>query len=369
MNTVTISGMFGDGHTYFANSPVVINVSNLYWGDVVTSPFTIVEVKVLYNDKEVGLFKADTGGQTSIEFDISSALRAIWHNFDFNSEVAAALVAKTHPVASYYMAENDADHQGGVRAYRPYSIIVECEYIASDDGGIFTRTSSGVISGGRCAIGGFTEWERSLIDNQVDADVSYREHRNMRNGDASTKPTSSPERVGIDSITSWVDVQAEGTKSVFYPSSAGYGYGTDDSTYVHAPIVLRDSIPYTDFLFVNRRGALETCSALMLESLNIDIDVQQYSRVERPTFRPSRSLMAIPSGGRRSWQMSCGAQTREWAEWWTMEFLRSRQWWMFYSGRYIPVSVKPSKNSVTIYDRSKQQMPSVDFTVTMSLEG
>lgn len=45
-NTVTISGMFSDPDgprkTYFADSPVVIDISGLYWGDTVTSPFTIL---------------------------------------------------------------------------------------------------------------------------------------------------------------------------------------------------------------------------------------------------------------------------------------------------------------------------------------
>ena len=47
-NVVTVSGMFGDGKTYFADSPVVIDISGLYWGDTVTSPFTVVRVEVIY---------------------------------------------------------------------------------------------------------------------------------------------------------------------------------------------------------------------------------------------------------------------------------------------------------------------------------
>jgi hypothetical protein len=112
----------------------------------------------------------------------------------------------------------------------------------------------------------------------------------------------------------------------------------------------------------------------MLEALGISVDTNHYARVERPTFRPSRSLMAISAGGRKSWNMSSGHQTREWAEWWTMEFLKSRQWWMRYpvgeaTGTFVPVIVEPGKKEIDIYDRSKQQMPSVEFTVTLALEG
>jgi hypothetical protein len=79
--------------------------------------------------------------------------------------------------------------------------------------------------------------------------------------------------------------------------------------------------------------------------------------------------MAIAKGGRRSWAMSSGHLPREWAEWWTTEFLMARQWWMLYKGGYVPVIVEPAKKQTGIYDRTKQQMPSVEFTVTLALEG
>ena len=370
--------MFGNGKTYFANSPVVIDISGLAWP--ATSPFCIVNVEVVYNippltqegdtvNKTVGKFRTDTGGSSEISLDISSALRAIWSDYEFSSEVEKAQAAT-----------DDGQAQTQERAMREYSLRIETEYIASD--GAFTKTvyedadGNTLIPGGQCLVGGLTEWERSIVDDKANADVSYLEHSNLRNGDASTKPVSSPERVGRNSITSWIDVMRGYTKSVFYPkTTAG---GTSDTTEPHAPLVLRDSQPYTDFLFVNSRGAVETCSALMNESMNIDVSTQEYSRVERPSFQPRRSLMTLAqSGPRRSWQMSSGFVTCEWAEWWTKEFLTARRVWMLYTytdrgvqkRKYVAVTVKPAKNSTNIYDRTKQTMPSVEFTVTLALEG
>ncbi len=344
-NTVLIEGMFGNGKTYFADSPVVIDISRLEWP--AASPFNIVIVEVLYDSKVVGSFREDSNGQTSISFDISSALQAIWAEYDFAGELAAA-----------------ASPRSFQRNYRAYSLIVYTEYLSDD--GVFTRTTSGERTGGRCCMGWLTEWERNTIGAKENADVSHWEHSNLRNGDASTKPVSSPERVGSTSITSWTDVQTEGTQSVFYPSTAT---PAPDGQTVHVPLVVRDSIPYQDFLFVNRRGAIETCSALMKEALDITVETQHYSRIEGPSFKPNRTVMAIAKGGRRSWNMSSGEQTRDWAEWWTMEFLMARQWWMLYKGAYVPVIVEPAKKQTSIYDRVKQQMPSVEFTVTLALEG
>lgn len=378
---VTISGMFGSGKTYFADSPVVITINGLQWPG--SSPFNIVGVKALYGSSVAGSFRADTGGQTSISFDISSALTAIWSGYGFTKEVAAAESAAAAVSGSFTAETDNTDFfsgSPGTRKYREYSLQVYTECLDSSDNEP-TQTSAGTFTGGRCALGSFTEWERSIIPTNADADVSYREHENLRYGDASTKPfpttenpNVSPERVGRSSITSWVDVNNSGTTCYYYAASAT---PAADIASEHAPLVLRDSQEYVDFLFLNRRGAIETCSGLTKEAMQIDVDMKQYSRVERPTFRPSRSLMAIGSDGRRSWQMSSGFVTREWAEWWAMEFLggKRKRYWMKYKGpeqttaSYVPVIVEPAKKSVSIYDKTKQQMPHVDFTVTLALEG
>lgn len=375
-NVVTVSGMFGNGKTYFADSPVVIDIDGLEWPSNPSSPFNIVRVEVWYDGKMVGDFRSDTGGQTSISFDISSALRAIWSGYNFNAEGAEVSKANDAVQSSVDIGYT------ATRAMREYFLRIYTEYLSDD--GVFTTTQCEDedghtdIPGGQCLIGGLTEWERSTIGDKSNADVSHWEHTGVRNGDASSKPISSPERVGRDSIISWVDVQNGYTKTIFYPASMFSDIddieGRIQGWGGHPPLVLRDSIPYVDFLFVNRRGAVETCSAQMLEAMDINVETTQYAHVERPTFKPSRSLMAIAKGGRRSWAMSSGYQVREWAEWWTMEFLMSRQWWMRYpvgkaNGTFVPVIVEPAKKPTPIYDRSKQQMPSVEFTVTLALEG
>lgn len=356
-NIVTISGMFGIQDTYFAGSPVVIEISGLAWPE--TSPFTIVKVDVLYNGVTAGEFRADTAGQTDITFDISPALRTIWADIDYADEVARAQEALTEP-----------SRTSSTRSMRPYSLCIRTEYIASD--GLLTETtcedSEGhtIIPAGRCLPGRLTEWERLQIGDTGNADVSALQGSNTRFGDASTKPKSSPERVGIDSITSWVDIVAGSTTCAYWPASSE---PTEDSPALHAPLVLRDSQPYVDFLFVNRRGAVETCSAVTLEALTVGVTTTQYARVGRPSFAAAPSLMAIAQGGRRSWGMSSGFQTREWAEWWAQEFLLAKQWWMRTGDRYVPVTVSPSSKDIAIYDSAKQQMPHVDFTVTMAVEG
>ena len=353
--------MFGDDKTYFAGNPVMITVSGLQFPS--ESSIKVCRIKVLYDGGEVGDFSGEVTG-SSIEFDISSALRALWADYNtFDAELAAASAAIKSEVESTV-----------TRNQRDYSLQVLTEYISSD--GVFTTTDSGTFSGGQCVIGARTEWERSLLTSVAEADLSTLDQTNPRNGDASTKPRTSPERVGSDSITSFVDFadinpdpqkSVVQTRSTFYPSDAE---SASDSYQPHAPIVLRDDdVAYIDFIFVNRRGAVETCSAKMLEALDINVETKTYTLAGKSSYIPTRGLKTISSGGSRSWSMSSGYQTREWAEWWTLEFLMSSQVWMRYNNTFLPVTVVPAKKSVSIYNRTKQEMPSVEFTVTLALEG
>lgn len=367
-NSITISGMIGGKSTFFAKSPVVVTLNNLQFPEA--SPIKVVRLDVIYNGIVVGSFPGEVVGTESISFDISSALNAIWSDDDLSSvtRTVAALVSGSQPAIT--------------RTARAYSLKAYREYIDSTDDEL-TTDESRTYPGGKCLPGGLTEWERFVAESP---DVSALQNSNLRFGDASTKPISSPERVGRDSITSWVDIAASGIKSYFYApdnnsdssdsssssqeSSSSESSSSDNYDSAHAPQVLRDDgAEYVDFLFLNRRGAVESCAARMLESMDINVKTTQYARVERPAFRPSRSLMAVASGGRRSWAMSSGHQTREWAEWWTLEFLMARRHWMRYKGRFVPVTVTPAKAQVSIYDRTKQQMPHVDFTVSLALEG
>ena len=346
---VTISGNFGAGHTYFAHSPVVVTINGLEWPR--EGPFNIVKLDVIYNNAVAGHFMADTGGQPSFSFDISSALRVIWSDYTYQDQLAAA----TNVI-------NGSTRVSAWHQPREYSLNVYTEYVDSSDNEI-TVTSAGTFTGGQCLPGRLTEMERSMARF---ADVSTLERTNLRYGDASTKPTGIPERVGRHSMTSWCDFSSNGACTYFH----GYSMPVEnDKPTVHAPLVIRDEEDYTDFLFINRRGTMETCSGRMLEEMEIEVDTKQYGRSERPTFAPSRTLLALANGGRRSWNMSSGYQTREWTEWWTTEFLMARQWWMVYDGTIIPVTVVPGKKSTSIYNRAKQQMASVDFTVTLGLDG
>lgn len=309
--------------------------------------------------------RSEAGNLPSIAFDLSSSLRAAWFGYAWTKELEAAATALATGVTAETLRDSIA-----------YKLSYATEYVGRDG---ITRTEYSSNIESWCLMGGFTELERYSADLHEGLSWLFNTVPEPAISNAgfvaTTKPTS-PEFIGAKSLVVFgivtyfetddpTDTDPITTMQRFYPWEEYQA----DSFVLHDRTFVRDSRCNVDFLFINSRGALESCTARTLETEGIEVSTQQYALTGRPSFRPQRSLMAIASGGRRSWKMSSGHVAREWAEWWALEFLRAKQWWMLYDGRYLPVTVEPSNKQTSIYDRTKQDMPSVEFTVTLALEG
>ena len=123
------------------------------------------------------------------------------------------------------------------------------------------------------------------------------------------------------------------------------------------------------FLFVNSLGVLETVSALSRESLSYRIESETKNLASAPAYfaRPDRTTHK--TGGRGVFKMSSGVVSREWADWWTTEFLMARKYWMLYDGRWLPVTVTPAGDETVVYDKAEQRLAHVDFDVEVAVEG
>ena len=118
-----------------------------------------------------------------------------------------------------------------------------------------------------------------------------------------------------------------------------------------------------EFVFLSRLCLFETASALTRESLSYDVETEEKTIVNTPSFLPEATLMTTHSDLRPEWKMSSGPVTREWAEWWTTEFLAAKRHWLRQpDGSLLPVTITPDGETTTIYDRSKQELISVNFT-------
>ena len=126
---------------------------------------------------------------------------------------------------------------------------------------------------------------------------------------------------------------------------------------------------YHEFLFQNRRGILEDACCRPLESLSGKVEKDSFAKTSMPSFKAGTSLRTSRAFPRRTWKMSSGPCSLEWAEWWAFEFLASERHWMLIDGAWMPVTVMPADENVLIDDRANPDALHIDFNVTLGLEG
>ncbi len=124
------------------------------------------------------------------------------------------------------------------------------------------------------------------------------------------------------------------------------------------------------FLFLNGFGLPESVTATVCEALSYEVENQLYNVPGEVSFRPNTTVLSYTDAPQAVYQMSSGFVSREWAEWWTTEFLPTRQAWMLSDDgtRYLPVAIVPTGDTA-IYDRSKPGLMAVPFEVRPSFRG
>lgn len=124
------------------------------------------------------------------------------------------------------------------------------------------------------------------------------------------------------------------------------------------------------FQFVNSIGVVESASAECLESKTSEGSSERHVVTGTPSFGNPVRLSGINSERNRILKCSSGFVNMEWAQWWHDEFLGSDDFrrglaqshWIYFNGTWQPC-VCSLDDDTTIYDRTKKNMPHIDFTV------
>ena len=130
-----------------------------------------------------------------------------------------------------------------------------------------------------------------------------------------------------------------------------------------------------EFQFVNGLGVIESISAESLESVETS-GTSELGAITAPvSFKGVNRMSANKSGRRPKYKMSTGAITQEWAEWWHNEFFDqsdnfrrtlAQSCWIKLDGHWWPC-VAILEDDTTIYDRTKNGMVRIDFTVHLAI--
>ena len=120
--------------------------------------------------------------------------------------------------------------------------------------------------------------------------------------------------------------------------------------------------------FVNGFGAVENISVRSRDKLSYEVSGENHSLVQEIGVRPTDRRYSTKKQPVGVYELSSGYVPQRWAEWYVQELLASPRVWIQLGGKWIPALIESSDECV-IYDRSNPEMPHVDFTLRLAVDG
>lgn len=120
--------------------------------------------------------------------------------------------------------------------------------------------------------------------------------------------------------------------------------------------------------FINGFGAVENISVRAKDKLTYEVSGETHSLVQQASVRPTDRRYATKSQPVGVYELSSGYVPQRWAEWYVQELLTSPRVWIQLGGKWIPALIEAEDDCV-IYDRTKPEMPHVDFTLRLAIDG
>ena len=120
--------------------------------------------------------------------------------------------------------------------------------------------------------------------------------------------------------------------------------------------------------FINGFGAVENISVRAKEKLSYEVSGETHSLVQQGVDRTVERRYATKAQPVGVYELSSGYVPQRWAEWFVQELLTAPRVWIQVAGKWIPALIE-AKDDCVIYDRTKPEMPHVDFTLRLAIDG
>lgn len=120
--------------------------------------------------------------------------------------------------------------------------------------------------------------------------------------------------------------------------------------------------------FINGFGAVENIAVRAKDKLSYEVSGETHSLVQEISTRPTDRRYATKSQPVGVYELSSGYVPVRWAEWYVQELLTSPRVWIQIEGKWVPALIE-SEDDCVIYDHSKPEMPHVDFTLRLAIDG
>lgn len=120
--------------------------------------------------------------------------------------------------------------------------------------------------------------------------------------------------------------------------------------------------------FINGFGAVENIAVRAKDKLSYEVSGETHSLVQEISTRPTDRRYATKSQPVGVYELSSGYVPQRWAEWYVQELLTSPRVWIQIGDKWVPALIEAEDDCV-IYDRTKPEMPHVDFTLRLAIDG
>lgn len=320
-------------------SPIIYSVQAESLGSTVSAHNVKVEVTAWMVDVDstetVLTFSSPVDSGETVEFDISSALRAVADRYEYTAEPPTA-----YPTITYRL-----------RAYD--------EYMQNGDQHKEVNPTS--VNGGKVLMGAFSDFDRWLSDG------------NLLVQHFSRKPiTAEMVTVGETMVIpqSYDKAQSEQTITVG-PTSKVYSVIKEGLQMVggrNVYVLPANNDDRYQFRFVNGLGVVESVSVRSFRTTEVNITSETYMRSVPERFNTFSRAIATKKNDYEKWKLSSGPLDESWQKWFIHEFLMSTHTWINIKGNWIPCLILADE-TVTGINRQDGSLLEVIFTVQLGING
>ena len=311
-------------YSNFIGSPITVPVTARNYAN---ATFHRIRLTVAVNSATSYEFSAPVSSDAlTVQFDISSALRAFAENHEYN-----ATVLNQYPNLSA-------------------SCVACSDYILNGEVHEGADPSAPTVISGLYA-GKLTDLERLT---------------GSRPARYSRKPDSSPEVVFFGGQYLRPGATVEGVT----PSAPRVDVFPIDAQTIDQQNLYGIAQPKNGYeiRFINSLGVHENIFVKGFPDIKGGIQTERYVLSKQETLTKFSRSLAVKQNDHERWNMTSGPVDREWASWFVHEFLMVRWAWININGNYIPCHIIPEEE-VTLRDGKTASPLEIPFIVELDITG
>lgn len=319
----------------FIGCPIIVPVKSANINTAATFHRIRLRVTVTGNGEGEFEFSSPCESKQTINFDVSSALRAVAEKYEYTA-------TGINPVRIT---------EGGSTAmtYPSWKMSL----YACDDY---------MLDG--MAKEGMSPAVKEVTDSYYRGRLTDRERlTDTTPGKWSRKPTSSPEIVFV------------GMKYLSASAMAGMPSDAEITITAKRPQI-GDPAPWPiaatadafEMRFINSLGIHDSVHVTCLRTSEVALQTDKYVIARQETLDKFSRTVAVKKNNRETWKMSSGPLDSQWHKWYLHEFLMAEIVWIKVDGAWLPCNIL-TEETVSGIDRQKASQLEVQFTIEFDLDG